>query len=91
MQMNFNRQEAADYLRLSTRSLDRLGIPRSYLGAKPVYSRADLDAFTQASRVVPTKTTTPTKRATRPSKVRRFVRKPVGDDWLNDIRNVIAA
>jgi hypothetical protein len=91
MQMNFNRQEAADYLRLSTRSLDRLGLPRSYVGAKPIYARADLDGFVQAARVVPTVTRAPVRRAIRPAKVRRFVHKPVGDDWMNGIRKILAA
>jgi hypothetical protein len=90
MQMNFNRQEAAEYLRLSTRSLDRLRLPRTYYGAKPIYARADLDDSMQAARVVPTVTPPTAKRAIRPAKVRRFVRKPVGDDWLSDIRKARA-
>jgi hypothetical protein len=52
------RQEAAEYLKISTRQLDRLRLPRSVLGASPRYSQAALDDWLQRHMVEPA----PTKR-----------------------------
>ena len=58
---NFTRKEAADYLRISVRTLDSLAqkgeIPYSKLGngirARVVYQRKDLDAFLERMRIDP--------------------------------------
>jgi hypothetical protein len=39
------RLEAADYLRVSVRQLNRLGLPRTVLGNSPRYSRVTLDEY----------------------------------------------
>ena len=39
------RQEAAEYLKVSVRQLDRLRLPRAVLGASPRYSPAVLDEW----------------------------------------------
>lgn len=45
------RSEAAEYLRISTRTLDRLHLPRSRIGAgRVVYLIPDLEAYLQRSR-----------------------------------------
>jgi hypothetical protein len=48
-----SRREAADYLRVSVRTLDRLLLPRSYVGSRPIYALADLDAYLAQARTVP--------------------------------------
>ena len=40
-----SRAEAADYLRVSTRTLDRLRLPRSHVGSRGIYALTDLDAY----------------------------------------------
>ncbi len=47
------RLEAADYLRISTRQLDRLAIPRHYIGRSPRYLKEDLIEYIRKSRTTP--------------------------------------
>lgn len=56
------REEAATYLRLSRRQLDRLPLPRSYAAGprSPRYNRADLDVFMASGTVTPTSTSAST-------------------------------
>lgn len=51
------RREAAQYLRVSTRQLDRLRLPRSTLGARPRYSREMLDEHLQRRMTAPAERT----------------------------------
>lgn len=46
-----SRKEAAEFLRVSVRTLDRLAIPRTYVGRSPKYLRDDLMEFLLARRV----------------------------------------
>ena len=50
-----NRQEAAKFLRISVRSLDRLAakgeIPYSKIGKKVVYSQTDLESYFRKMRI----------------------------------------
>jgi len=50
-----NREEAAEFLRVSVRSLDRLAskgeIPYSKIGKKVVYSQTDLESYFRKMRI----------------------------------------
>ena len=50
-----NRDEAAEFLRISMRSLDRLAargeIPYSKIGKKVVYSQTDLESYFRKMRI----------------------------------------
>src|SRR5262249_20206095 len=47
------RAEAAEYLRISTRQLDRLRLPHTVLGRSPRYSRQLLDEYLQQRTMTP--------------------------------------
>lgn len=47
------RQEAAEFLRISVRQLDRLKLPRFYIGRLSRYSKATLHAFIDEQTVTP--------------------------------------
>src|SRR5262249_3975771 len=47
------RKEAAEYLRISVRQLDRLKLPRAVLGASPRYSREALDGHLKQASIGP--------------------------------------
>ena len=48
-----SRAEAANYLRISVRQLDRLGLHRSYIGRRALYSRELLDKHLLAAQTAP--------------------------------------
>jgi hypothetical protein len=48
-----NRKEAAEYLKMSTRQLDRLRLPRSVVGASPRYSQEVIDEWLKQRTVEP--------------------------------------
>jgi hypothetical protein len=93
MQPYLTRQEAANYLRLSIRSLDRLGLPRSYAGSKPLYDRQDLDDALKATRVIPAPSPAPVGRMSARSKVRRAAPRVTasGSDWLRDVMSPLSS
>jgi len=47
------RLEAAAYLKVSTRQLDRLRLPRSFVGKRPRYATSDLDTYLEQLKVTP--------------------------------------
>lgn len=47
------REEAAEYLRLSPKSLDRLPVPRVKLGRLVRYSLSDLAAYVEGCKAMP--------------------------------------
>lgn len=47
------REEAASYLKVSVRTLDRLPLPRYYVGRLPRYSMCDLGAYLSGTRTEP--------------------------------------
>jgi hypothetical protein len=49
------RLEAAEYLRVSMRTLDRLGLPRTILGRSPRYAREVLDQHMHNGSFTPPK------------------------------------
>ena len=51
--MWMTRQQAADYLQISMRQLDRLGLPRSLLGKSPRYSPTVLDDWLKQREITP--------------------------------------
>jgi len=57
-----NRHEAAGYLRISVRQLDRMGLIRSNVGRRTLYDRDALDTYLTATRTTP---------APRPAKITR--------------------
>lgn len=73
-----SRREAAEFLRVSLRTLDRLKIPRTYIGRSPRYLRDDLlqfllDRRTEAAADAPAQKPAP-RLSVRPGKNSR--------DWL---------
>ena len=47
------RREAAHHLRCSTRQLDRLRLPRSFLGERPRYAKSVLDSYLRSRNYTP--------------------------------------
>ncbi|MEH6525902.1 MAG: hypothetical protein V7723_07485 [Sneathiella sp.] len=47
------RAETAGYLRVSTRQLDRLGLPRHYVGKSPRFFKADALEYLNSTRELP--------------------------------------
>jgi len=45
------RTDAAIFLTISTRQLDRLGLPRCKIGSRTIYQRSDLVEFVAANRI----------------------------------------
>lgn len=60
-----SRREAAAFLRVSVRTLDRLELPRVYVGRSPKYLRDDLLRFLAGRRVEPAAGGEPAKRSPR--------------------------
>lgn len=79
------RREAADYLRISTRTLDRMSLPRAYVRSKPLYERSALDAALVRHSPHVTSPTIKPVRLVVPSR-----RSRDGDDWLDSIRAALA-
>jgi hypothetical protein len=80
-----SRAEAAAYLGVSVKTLDRQMIPRHYIGSRVVYALADLDAYLAEKRVVPV-AAAPRVLET-PRRARRVVRARRGQS--NDIDAII--
>lgn len=76
-----SRVEAADYLRVSVRQLDRLDLPKSYIGRSPRFFKSDLVAFLEGSKVIPSQIASPAcNLVARPVLKRR--KGSSGGDWL---------
>lgn len=85
-----SRRETADYLRVSVRHLDRLGLARSYAGSRPLYSKASVDAFLAQSHTTPK----PKRAQVAPEAVAlvlptRRRRNVPPDAWLANIRTAL--
>ena len=72
--MWMTRQQAADYLQISMRQLDRLGLPRSLLGKSPRYSPTVLDDWLKQREITPKEKGGPE----RPPRLHSY-RRPVTD------------
>ena len=73
------RQEAADYLRISVRQLNRLGLPRTMIGRVPRYSRDTLDHYMTEGQWAP-----PSRRGATRAPLPKFVRQ--GGDHLMQLK-----
>ena len=78
------RQEASRHLRISVRSLDRLGLPRANLGRRVLYDRQELDKYVLALMTKPLEVSTEKSERTRPVRLRLPYshRKTLGGEWV---------
>ena len=76
----FNRTEAAVYLKVSPRTLDRLNLPCIKLTRFPQFLKSDLDAFILSRREIRASV----RMAATSSKARMVTRARHNDGWLRD-------
>jgi hypothetical protein len=81
--MWMTRQEAAEYLRVSMATLDRLDLPRTILGRSPRYSRSVLDELLAKRSFTPPKRS---KGGLRPPLFSSYAPAADGEDLIKQMR-----
>jgi hypothetical protein len=82
-----SRNEAADYLRVSVRTLARLSIPKININRRVVYRIDDLTAFVERNRSLPMEVTREWDTATNVASIVRSISKSSGRSASADQRH----
>jgi hypothetical protein len=82
-----SREEAADYLRVSPRTLARLSIPKINISRRVVYRVDDLTAFAERNRSLPMEVTRERTTATTVASIVRNVSRSAGRNTSADQRH----
>ena len=87
------RQEAARHLKISVRSLDRLGLPRANLGRRVLYDRQELDHYVLGLMVKPLTVSVEKSEGIRPVRLSSPYsrRNTLGGEWVKKCKTTTPA
>ena len=87
------RQEAARHLKISVRSLDRLGLPRANLGRRVLFDRQEIDHYVLGLMVKPLKVSVEKSEGIRPVRLSspNSRRSTLGCEWVKKCKTTTPA